>query len=165
MFADEVEDLASLRHESRKVGPSVTNEFLKQIPRLREAPHHLLVCATNVVGRLDPAFVRPGRFDYVLPVGPPDADARHAVWQRYADEISDEPVDVDALVAASDLYTPADIEFAARKARSVHSSGSTSRCGTSRDEDFLDAIGEHRPSLSEEVIRAFEADTARFARY
>ena len=72
-FADEVEDLASIRHESRKVGPSVTNEFLKQIPRLRAAPHHLLGCATNVVGRLDPAFVRPGRFDYVLPVGPPES--------------------------------------------------------------------------------------------
>lgn len=167
VFADEVEDLASLRHESRKVGPSVTNEFLKQIPRLREAPHHLLVCATNVVGRLDPAFVRPGRFDYVLPVGPPDADARRAIWQRYADEISDEPVDVDALVDASDLYTPADIEFTARKAAQraferEHFEGAGRRATT---EDFLGAIREHRPSLSEDVIRAFEADTAQFARY
>ena len=66
VFVDEVEDLASIRHEARKVNPSVTNEFLKQIPRLREAPHHLLVCATNWVSRLDGAFLRPGRFDYVL---------------------------------------------------------------------------------------------------
>ena len=61
VFVDEVEDLASDRHEERRVSPSVTNEFLKQIPRLREAPEHLLVCATNWVGRLDPAFLRPGR--------------------------------------------------------------------------------------------------------
>lgn len=167
VFADEVEDLASVRHESRKVGPSVTNEFLKQIPRLREAPRHLLVCATNVVGRLDPAFVRPGRFDYVLPVGPPDAEARRAIWRRYVDEISDEAVDVEALVSSSELFTPADIEFSARKAAQraferEHFEGAGRRAST---EDFLVAIGEHRPSLSDEVIRAFEEDTARFARY
>ena len=63
VFVDEVEDLASVRHEERKVRPSVTNEFLKQIPRLRDEPHHLLVCATNMVGQLDPAFLRHGRFD------------------------------------------------------------------------------------------------------
>ena len=74
------------------------------------------MCATNWVGRLDPAFLRPGRFDYILAVGPPDAEARAAIWQRYVDEISDEDVDISALVAATDLYTPADIEFAARKA-------------------------------------------------
>ena len=86
--------------------------------------------------------MRPGRFDYVLPVGPPDADARRAVWQRYVDEISDEPVDVDALVVASDLYTPADIEFAARKAAQraferEHFEGAGRRATT---EDFLGAI-------------------------
>ena len=54
VFVDEVEDLASIRHEQRRASPSVTNEFLKQIPRIREAPEHLLVCATNWVRRLDP---------------------------------------------------------------------------------------------------------------
>jgi len=76
VFVDEVEDIASIRHEDRRVSPNITNEFLKQIPRLREARHHLLVCATNSVGMLDPAFLRPGRFDYVLPVGPPNDEAR-----------------------------------------------------------------------------------------
>ena len=33
VFVDEVEDLASIRHDERRVSPSVTNEFLKQIPR------------------------------------------------------------------------------------------------------------------------------------
>jgi ATP-dependent 26S proteasome regulatory subunit len=35
VFVDEVEDLAAARSEQRKVSPSVTNEFLKQIPRMR----------------------------------------------------------------------------------------------------------------------------------
>jgi transitional endoplasmic reticulum ATPase len=51
VFVDEVEDIASTRQGERKVGPSVTNEFLKQIPRLRESVNHLLICATNAVDR------------------------------------------------------------------------------------------------------------------
>ncbi|HEY8773160.1 MAG TPA: AAA family ATPase [Gaiellaceae bacterium] len=166
VFVDEVEDLASMRHESRKVSPSVTNEFLKQIPRLREAPHHLLVCATNWVSRLDGAFVRPGRFDYVLPVGPPEPAAREAIWSRYVDEITDEPVDVDQLVAASELFTPADIEFSARKAAQLafereHFGGTDSRATT---DDFLAAIRATKPSLTPEIVAEFEEDTKRFAR-
>lgn len=60
-----------MRDSNRKLSAQLTNEFLKQIPRFREASHHLLVCATNMVRRLDPAFLRPGRFDCLLPVGPP----------------------------------------------------------------------------------------------
>ena len=116
VFVDEVEDLASIRHDERRVSPSITNEFLKQIPRMREAPHHLLVCATNWVARLDPAFLRPGRFDYVLPVGPPDADAREPIWQRYVEEITDEPVDVGALVVGERSVHARRHRVSARKA-------------------------------------------------
>jgi transitional endoplasmic reticulum ATPase len=167
VFVDEVEDLAAARTEQRKVSPSVTNEFLKQIPRMRELPEHLLVCATNWVSRLDSAFVRPGRFDYVLPVGPPDAEARRAIWSRYVEEITDIDFQLDALVAGSELFTPADIEFAARKAAQhaferEHFEGATHRA---TENDFLTAIGSTRPSLTEEILRAFEQDVEQFARY
>jgi SpoVK/Ycf46/Vps4 family AAA+-type ATPase len=167
VFVDEVEDLASIRHHERRVSPSVTNEFLKQIPRFRTVPHHLLVCATNWVGTLDPAFLRPGRFDYVLPVGPPDTVARAAIWRRYVAEISDQDIDVDALVGATRYFTPADIEFAARKAaqsafeREVFR-GSGAKAGT---DDFLNAIQQMKPTLSQEMIEVFERDVEQFARY
>jgi AAA+ superfamily predicted ATPase/N-acetylglutamate synthase-like GNAT family acetyltransferase len=167
VFVDEVEDLASARSEQRKVSPSVTNEFLKQIPRMRELPEHLLVCATNWVRRLDPAFLRPGRFDHVLPVGAPDAEARRAIWSRYVEEITDEPIDVDELAHGSDLFTPADIEFAARKAAQwaferEHFEGATRRA---TQNDFLDAIRSTRPSLSKEILDSFAEDVERYARY
>jgi transitional endoplasmic reticulum ATPase len=167
VFVDEVEDLASMRHDQRKVSPRVTNEFLKQIPRFRQASHHLLACATNAIGALDPAFLRPGRFDCLLPVGPSDAEARKAIWGRYVGEITDQRVDVDALVAASEFFTPADIEFAAHKAaqrafEQEHFEGSRERATT---EDFLAAIRETKPTLSEEVIASFEKDVERFSRY
>lgn len=167
IFVDEVEDLASVRHEKRRVSPSVTNEFLKQIPRLREAPEHLLVCATNWVSRLDHAFLRPGRFDYVLPVGPPDDRARAAIWSRYTDEITDEEIEIETLVEASALFTPADIEFAARKAaqRAFEREHFERAAGRARTDDFLAAISQTRPTLSAEMVDGFEQDTDRFARY
>ena len=167
VFVDEVEDLASARSEERKVSPSVTNEFLKQIPRMRELPEHLLVCATNWVRRLDPAFLRPGRFDHVLPVGAPDTEARRAIWSRYVEEITDEPIDLGVLAAESDLFTPADIEFAARKAAQraferEHFEGTTHRATI---EDLVASIRSTRPSLSREILDAFEEDVDRYARY
>jgi transitional endoplasmic reticulum ATPase len=167
VFVDEVEDLAAARTEQRKVSPSVTNEFLKQIPRMRELTEHLLVCATNWVNRLDAAFLRPGRFDYVLPVGPPDAEARRAIWSRYVEEITDVDFQLDALVSASELFTPADIEFAARKAAQhaferEHFEGASHRAV---EDDFLSAIHSTRPSLTPDILRAFEQDVEQFARY
>ena len=93
----------------------VTNELLKIIPGFRERDGRLLVCATNFIRALDPAFLRHGRFDYVIPIGAPDAAARAAIWRRYIPAGVLERIDLDTLVEASDLFTPADIEFAARK--------------------------------------------------
>lgn len=125
------------------------------------------MCATNRVARLDQAFLRPGRFYYVLPVGPPDTEARRAIWDRYVEEITAADIDVGALVEASEHFTPADIEFAAHKAahrafEREHFEGSASRAST---DDFLSAVKETRPSLSAEVIESFEDDTRLFARY
>lgn len=166
LFIDEVEDVAASRDTERKVPPNVTNELLKQIPRFRDAPYRLLVCATNDIRRLDAAFLRPGRFDFVLPVGPPDDQARGLIWRRYLGEITDEDVDVDALVAASAFFTPADIEHTARKAaqRSFereHFDGTGRRADT---DDFLWAIRDTRPTLDRATMRRFDEDTEDFTR-
>jgi SpoVK/Ycf46/Vps4 family AAA+-type ATPase len=84
VFIDEVEEIAG----SRSAIPSdpahvVTNELLKLIPAFRQHDERLLICATNSVRSLDSAFLRPGRFDYIIPVGPPDDEARAAIWKRY----------------------------------------------------------------------------------
>ena len=88
LFIDEVEEIASARTPTglaTSAAHGVTNELLKLIPAFREHDRRLLVCATNSVRSLDSAFLRPGRFDYVIPVGPPDASARHAIWKSGED--------------------------------------------------------------------------------
>ena len=82
VFIDEVEEIAGSRKPPSPL-QGVTNELLKLIPGFRERDGRLLVCATNFIRALDPAFLRHGRFDYVLPIGAPDAAARAAIWRRY----------------------------------------------------------------------------------
>jgi hypothetical protein len=165
VFIDEVEELAGHR-EGRPEARALTNELLTLIPGFRARGSRLLVCATNSVRSLDRAFVRPGRFDYLIPIGPPDTAARQQVWGRYVAEITAGDVDVTALAVASDRFSPADIEFAAQRAAHAafersHNEGVDSPATTA---DFLTAISETRPSLADELIVAFEEDIAEFAR-
>ena len=52
--------------------------MLKPVPPFREREEWLLICAAHLVRGLDTAFLRQGRFDYLIPVGPPDDQARQA---------------------------------------------------------------------------------------
>jgi len=165
LFIDEVEEIATARSGASTVELGVTNELLKLIPAFRQHDSRLLVCATNAVHSLDSAFLRPGRFDYVIPVGPPDQPARNAVWRRYLGAAG-EGVDVDRVVAASELFTPADIEFAARKGAQAAFEREM-RDGRGRPattEDYLAAIGEVRPTLTAEMLAEFERGKRDFAR-
>ncbi len=165
LFIDEVEEIATARSGASTAELGVTNELLKLIPAFRQHDSRLLVCATNAVHSLDSAFLRPGRFDYVLPVGPPDQPARSAVWVRYLGA-ANAGVDVERLATASDLFTPADIEFAARKGaqaafeREMRDGGG----GPATTEDYLNAIGQVRPTLTADMLAEFERGKEDFAR-
>ncbi|MGZ4523568.1 MAG: ATP-binding protein [Mycobacteriaceae bacterium] len=166
LFIDEVEEIASARTGSAtSAAHGVTNELLKLIPAFREDDRRLLVCATNSVRALDSAFLRPGRFDYVIPVGPPDAPARRAIWGRYLGGVQGD-VDVDRLVASSELFTPADIEFAARKgAQSAFEREVLHRQGhPANTADFLVAVADTRPTLTPDILTEFEQDNERYTR-
>ncbi|WP_268960658.1 ATP-binding protein [Rhodococcus xishaensis] len=166
LFIDEVEEIASTRTGlATNPAHGVTNELLKLIPTFRESEHRLLVCATNSVHSLDSAFLRPGRFDYTIPVGPPDAPARRAVWKRYLGNAA-EDVDLDRLVDASELFTPADIEFAARKgSQAAFEREVPDRSGRpAATDDYLAAIGDTRPTLTSEILSEFEEDRNLFTR-
>ncbi len=170
LFIDEVEEIAPARDSQAAFSPvhAVTNELLKLLPVFRERDHRLLVCATNSVRSLDAAFLRPGRFDYILPIGPPDAAARQAMWSRFVPPAAAD-VDLIALVTASESFTPADIEFAGRKAaqaafeRFVSARRDGAEVMVTTD-DYIDAISKTRPTLTSAMVDAFNADIESFAR-
>jgi transitional endoplasmic reticulum ATPase len=166
VFIDEVEEIAGARG-SKPPTPlqGVTNELLKIIPGFRERGDRLLVCATNFVRALDPAFLRHGRFDYVIPIGAPDAAARAAIWRRYIPGPVLERIDLDRLVEASELFTPADIEFAARKGsqRALETAVYGDDEPPSQDRgpttaDYEAALSETRPTLTKAIVDEFTED-------
>ncbi|WCI07937.1 ATP-binding protein [Arthrobacter sp. OVS8] len=107
VFIDEVEEIAAQRSgEPPSPLQGVTNELLKIIPAFREQPGRLLVCATNFIRALDSAFLRHGRFDYVIPIGLPDRQAREAMWQRFIPATVVDDVDVELLVDRTEGFSP-----------------------------------------------------------
>jgi transitional endoplasmic reticulum ATPase len=153
-------------HGRRSVAQRVTNEMLKLIPPFRERDERLLICATNSVRDLDTAFLRHGRSDYLIPVGPPDDEARQAIWDRYLAAMPHVEVDMAAIVERSRLFTPADIEFAARRTAQLvfervmfeHGQELTSTA------DVLLGIAQTRRTLTPEMVTQFEQDIQDYAR-
>ena len=171
VFIDEVEEIAAQRSgEPPSPLQGVTNELLKIIPTFREQPGRLLVCATNFIRALDSAFLRHGRFDYVIPIGLPDRAARAAIWLRYIPAQVSDAIDIDILVDRTEGFSPADIEFAARSASqrafevAIASGATASAPDGPSTQDYLEAIAGTRTTVSPETAAEFLEDIEALAR-
>jgi cell division protease FtsH len=67
----------------------------------------LIIGATNRAAALDPALVRPGRFDRVVHVGLPDAEGREDILRYYLAKVRHEPIDYAKLARMTVGYSPA----------------------------------------------------------
>jgi transitional endoplasmic reticulum ATPase len=168
LFIDEFEEIAGSRDQASRVDKSITNEFLKQVPLLkRHGKKILLVCATNYIGQLDAALLRPGRFDCIIPVGVLETQARKIVFEHYLSKTNRGEVDVDKIVSMIPHFTPADIEYLFQRVTQVvfereYMLGTDYRVTT---EIFLDIIPNVRPTLTDEMIREFQQDEVDYTRY
>ncbi len=165
VFIDEFDEIASAR-ERNPTTKGVVNELLKMIPAYRSAPGHLLVCATNFVGEIDSAVLRPGRFDLVIPIGPPDLTARIALWEAALSRLDQRGVDIDNLARNTEGYTPGDVELAAQRAAAAAFDRIREGAGPSYvSADDLDrAIGRTRASVTSDIRQRFADEADRFAR-
>jgi ATP-dependent Zn protease len=75
-----------------------------------EQPPVLTIAATNLVAVLDPALLRPGRFDRQLRVGFPSYDGRREIFDYYLAKVKHVDLPIDAMVAETVEYTPAQIK-------------------------------------------------------
>jgi SpoVK/Ycf46/Vps4 family AAA+-type ATPase len=92
LFFDEVDALAASRSDMRTSGGRhLINQFLSELDGIQASNEGVLVlAATNAPWHVDPAFRRPGRFDRILFVPPPDASARASILRAM---LRDKPVD------------------------------------------------------------------------
>ena len=165
VFIDEFDEIASAR-EHQPATKGVVNELLKMIPAYRSAPGHLLVCATNFVGDIDSAVLRPGRFDLVIPIGPPDLSARRSLWEAALAHLDQRGADIEKLATKTDGYTPGDIELAAQRAAAV--AFDRIREGAEpayiSPDDLDTAVARTKASVSSDIRERFAEEVERFAR-
>ena len=165
VFIDEFDEIASAREHNPST-KGVVNELLKMIPAFRSAPGHLLVCATNFVADIDSAVLRPGRFDLVIPIGPPDLSARLAHWQSTLASLDQRGVDIEKIAKMTEGYTPGDVDLAAQRAAAAAfdriREGKKPLHITS--EDLETAVARTRPSVTAEIRDRFAEEVGRLAR-
>ncbi len=112
LFFDEVDALAASRSDMRQSATRMLiNPFLAELDGVRASNDGVLVlAATNAPWHLDPAFRRPGRFDRVVFVPPPDAPARASVLRLLCAGKPARDLDFDALAKRTDGFSGADLK-------------------------------------------------------
>lgn len=112
LFFDEVDALAADRINMRHAaGRTIINQFLSEMDGGSTSNEGVLVlAATNAPWHLDPAFLRPGRFDRVLFVPPPDTAARAAIVAILAQGRPVSRLDAEALARKTRDFSGADLK-------------------------------------------------------
>jgi transitional endoplasmic reticulum ATPase len=112
MFFDEVDALAASRSDLKHSGVKHTiNQFLMELDGVNTDNDGLLVlAATNAPWHLDSAFRRPGRFDRIIFVPPPDAPARAGILRIMLKGKPLESIDYEYLAKKTDKYSGADLK-------------------------------------------------------
>jgi len=168
VFIDEFEELAANRDAADRIDRSITNEFLKQVPLLKNQDSKLLlVCATNYVRQLDAALLRPGRFDCVIPVGFLDDDGRRTILEHHNARLNVGDIDLDRIVEKTRYFTPADVghlyQLIAQYA--FDREYETGKDFVVTTQCILEKIELVRPSLTDEVMTQFQEDVRTYSRY
>lgn len=111
LFFDEVDALAASRRDMRQsAGRQVINQFLAELDGIQQNNDGVLIlAATNAPWHLDGAFRRPGRFDRILFVPPPDEPARAAILRVLLQGKPAGDADVDALAKKTKGFSGADL--------------------------------------------------------
>jgi SpoVK/Ycf46/Vps4 family AAA+-type ATPase len=111
VFFDEVDALGARRSDMRSSpGRQLINQFLAELDGVSaENEGILFLAATNAPWHVDDAFRRPGRFDRVVFVPPPDRDARREIMRIHLQGRLQEQIDLDRIAARTEGYSGADL--------------------------------------------------------
>lgn len=151
LFFDEVDALGANRTDMLKSGGrQLINQFLSELDGVQTVNEGVLVlAATNAPWHLDPAFRRPGRFDRILFVPPPDATARAAILRLHLRGRPVETIDFDQVAKKTEGFSGADLKAVVdlaveEKLRAALSAGGVRPLA---GRDLLEAAKKHRPSV------------------
>ena len=165
LFFDELEALAGKRQFTREATSSkLVSQFLSEMDGFAKNNQGVLIlAASNVPWAIDSAFRRPGRFDRVLFVPPPDRAARASILKILLSgrPVSDD-IDTDALASRTSSFSGADLENLVDTAAD-RAIGESLAKGSEVPIDhahLLAALGEIKPTTTEWLTTA-----RNYARY
>jgi transitional endoplasmic reticulum ATPase len=112
LFFDEIDALGASRSDMKQSsGRHLINQFLQELDGIDGNNDGVLILgATNTPWHLDSAFRRPGRFDRIIFIPPPDAEARESILKLKLKNKPIEAIDYKSLAAKIENYSGADIE-------------------------------------------------------
>lgn len=123
VILDEIDSICPIRTSGQndsKFFTGMTNQLLSLLDGVDFDPEVIVVGTTNNIKNIDPAVLRPGRFDLHLEVKLPDAIARSDILKVYTENLINknlmEKYDVEDMIEKTDKFSGADIENLVRKA-------------------------------------------------
>lgn len=151
LFFDEVDALGANRSDMLKSGGrQIINQFLSELDGVAANNEGILIlAATNTPWHLDPAFRRPGRFDRILFVPPPDLEARASILRIHLREKPQDDIDLPKLAKKTEGFSGADLKAVVDVAveSKLRAAMKTGRLQPLQTGDLLDAAKQHKPTV------------------
>ena len=159
IFIDELDSLVPMRGGGLgepQVTERVVNTILSEMDGLEELQNVVVIGATNRPTLIDPALLRPGRFDELIYVGTPDTAGRRrilAIHTRKMPLAND--VDLESIAQRTDRFTGADLEDLVRRAGLTALRRGLEAAKVTK-EDFEVALGETRASVTPDMLEEYQ---------
>ena len=122
IFFDEIDAMATKRGSGADTGSNVTDRVLTQLltemdgVSTRFDQQVIVIAATNRPDLLDPALMRPGRFDRLVYVSLPNEEARKEIFRVHISKMRFAQMDIDSLAKRTEGYSGAEIAAVCREA-------------------------------------------------
>jgi proteasome regulatory subunit len=120
VFIDEIDSVGSTRTNDGTSGSAEVQrtmmQLLAEMDGFDNRGEVRIMAATNRVDMLDPALLRPGRFDRVIAIPLPDRDARKEILKIHSRKMNLEDVDLETIVSMTENTTGAELQAICREA-------------------------------------------------
>ncbi|PVU69184.1 AAA family ATPase, partial [Sulfolobus sp. SCGC AB-777_L09] len=157
VFIDEVDMIARARGENE--WRTALTELLNQMDGIRESEDVIVVGATNRPWDLDPAILRPGRFDKIIYVPPPNFDGRIKVLKVLCRGLTVDDKTLENVARITEGYTPADLKLVVEEVKR-NLLKEASQTGVVRTQvtfnDFVKVLANIKPSVTPEMLKMYE---------